>query len=203
MDDKNSFYNRVSDDRISSRQIDEMIGLARGLCADGVLNLSEVEFLQSWLAANLSVNDQPIFQTLWSRVDAALSDGFLDDDEHSDLFDALQSVGGSSIELGESLKSTTLPLCTPPPDVRFEGLKFAFTGTFLFGRRRDCERAVAERGGMAGSLTKDTNFLVIGSYATDSWKHSSMGNKILKACDHRRDGLPISIISEQHWHSFL
>lgn len=53
MDDK--FYNRVGGDRISSRQVDELIGLARGLAADGSINKAEVEFLQKWLAAGLHV----------------------------------------------------------------------------------------------------------------------------------------------------
>ncbi|MET3522119.1 hypothetical protein [Mesorhizobium abyssinicae] len=45
MDDK--FYNRVGGDRISSRQIDELIGLARGLPADGSINKAEVESFKS------------------------------------------------------------------------------------------------------------------------------------------------------------
>ncbi|MER8413933.1 hypothetical protein [Mesorhizobium sp. M1342] len=48
MNDK--FHNRVGGDRISSRQIDELIGLARGLAADGTINKAEIEFLQKWLA---------------------------------------------------------------------------------------------------------------------------------------------------------
>jgi hypothetical protein len=42
------FYNRVGGDRISSRQIDELIGIARGLTADRKINQPEVEFLQKW-----------------------------------------------------------------------------------------------------------------------------------------------------------
>ena len=40
--------NRVGGERISARQIYELIGLARGIAADGMLNQSEVEFLQKW-----------------------------------------------------------------------------------------------------------------------------------------------------------
>ena len=32
------FYNRVGGDRIGSRQIDELIGIARGLVADNQIN---------------------------------------------------------------------------------------------------------------------------------------------------------------------
>ncbi|MGS1017092.1 hypothetical protein [Allosphingosinicella humi] len=53
------FYNRVGGERISSRQIDELIGIARGVVADGTLNQAEVEFLQKWLAANAAVSGHP------------------------------------------------------------------------------------------------------------------------------------------------
>lgn len=197
------FYNRVGNDRIASRQMDEMIGLARGLCADGVLNQAEVEFLQNWLAANLAVNDQPMLQTLWVKVAQALSDGFVDQDEHTDLFDLLSRFGGDQIELGEVLKPSSLPLCSPAPELSFEGRNFAFTGTFSFGQRKDCEIAVKERGAIAGSLTMKTDYLVIGEYVTESWRHSSMGSKILKAVDFRAQGIPIAIVCESHWLTFL
>ncbi len=198
-----AFYNRVSNDRICSRQMDEMIGLARGLCADGVLNHAEVEFLQKWLAANLAVNDQPLLQTLWRRVGQILSDGTLDKDEQADLFEILQKLGGERTELGEVLKPSSLPLCSPAPNLTFEGQLYAFTGTFSFGQRKDCERAVESLGGFTGSLTMKTDCLVIGEYVTESWKHSSMGNKILKAADLRAKGIPISIVCESHWQTFL
>lgn len=198
-----SFHNRVSNDRIASRQMDEMIGLARGLCADGVLNNAEVEFLQKWLATNLAVNDQPILRTLWQKVSLALSDGFVDADEQADLLELLSGLGGETIELGEVLKPSSLPLCTPAPDLFFRDQSFAFTGTFAFGQRKDCESAVREMGANSGSLTTKTDYLIIGEYVTESWKHSSMGNKILKAVDMRSAGVPIAIVCEAHWRRFL
>ena len=54
------FYNQVGNVRISSRQIDELIGIARGLTADGKINQTEIEFLQKWLAANSVISDQPV-----------------------------------------------------------------------------------------------------------------------------------------------
>ena len=57
--DGEAFYNTVGGDRITSRQIDELVGLARGVAADGVINQAEVEFLQKWLAANRAISDQP------------------------------------------------------------------------------------------------------------------------------------------------
>lgn len=197
MDD--AFYNRVGSERLSSRQIDEAIGLARGLLADGKLTQDEVEFLQKWLAANLAISDQPVMRILYDRVNAALADGILDAEETTDLFSTLEQFARRDFELGEALKSTTLPLDAPPPELVFPGHRYCFTGTFTYGPRVMCEEAVQDRGGMVGSLTKKVDYLVIGAYATDSWKHSTFGNKIIKACEWRDGGAPIKIVSEEWW----
>ena len=198
-----ALYNRLSGDRLSSRQIDELIGIARGVGADGILNQAEVEFLQKWLAANAGISDQPVIRTLYQRIDDILRDGIADSIECAELLDTLNSFSNRDFELGEVLKSSTLPLCDPPPTLAFPGRAYCFTGTFIYGKRKDCERAVVERGASCGSLTQSTDYLIVGVYATESWKHSSMGNKILNACDWRDRGIPISIVSEEHWSRHL
>lgn len=52
-------------------------------------------------------------------------------------------------------------------------------------------------------MTQKTDVLVIGMYATESWKHSAFGTKIIKAVDMRESGVPISIVSEEHWMKYL
>ena len=195
--------NRLSGDRLQSRQVDELIGLARGLIADGSINMAEVEFLETWLTANLAISHQPLISTLYDRVRDVLADGIADPDECNDLLAALTAFTAGDAELGEASKATSLPLCDPMPRLIFEGRAYCFTGTFSFGQRQHCEQAVVSRGGTSGSLTRGTNVLVIGSYATESWKHSSFGNKILKAADMRNAGVPISIVSEAHWVTHL
>lgn len=198
------FYNRVGGERISSRQIDELIGIARGIACDGMLNQSEVEFLQKWLAVNQAISDQPMIRTLYQRTSEMLADDVLDADEARELLETLNTFSRRDFELGESLKATSLPLCQPAPDpLAFLGRTYCFTGTFNYGGRQACEQAVTERGGSCGSLTRSTDVLVIGVYATESWRHSSFGNKILKACDYRDAGVPLSIVSEEHWTRYL
>lgn len=197
------FYNRVGHDRLTMRQVDELIGIARGLIADGVINQAEVEFLQKWLAANLEISDQPLIRVLYRRVNEILADGVVDDDEKTELLDTLTRFADRDFELGEVLKATSLPLDDPAPALAFVGQRYCFTGTFNFGQRKHCEQTVIERGATAGGLSKQTNFLVIGTYATESWMHSSFGNKIMHACEMREHGVPISIVSEAHWVTFL
>lgn len=197
------FHNRVGGPRISSRQIDELIGIARGIAADGALNQLEVEFLQKWLAANASISDQPVVRTLYGRISEVLSDGVLDGEECAELLETLNSFSNRDFELGEVLKATTLPLCRPAPELTFPGQTYCFTGTFNYGQRKHCENAVEDRGGSCSGLTQRTDVLVIGVYATESWKHSAFGNKIVKASEWRDAGLSISIVSEEHWTRYL
>lgn len=198
------FCNQVGGERISARQIDELIGLARGIACDGVVTQAEAEFLQKWLAANSSISDQPLVHTLYARINDVLADGVLDADEAADLLHVLNEFANRDFELGEVLKSTTLPLCAPPPaPLTFQNRSYCFTGTFNYGNRRACESAVTARGADCGPLRKSTDVLVIGLYATDSWKHSSFGTKILKAAEMRSEGVPISIVSEEYWTQYL
>lgn len=201
--ESDAFRNRVGGERISSRQIDELIGLCRGIAADGAINQGEVEFLQKWLAANVGISDQPVIKTLYRRINDVLADSVADQDECADLLTTLHEFTRGDIELGEVLKATSLPLCKPAPALTFPGKRYCFTGTFSFGKRTQCEGAVTDRGATAGSLTQKTNVLVIGVYATESWKHSAFGNKILQAVEWRDSGIPIAIVSERHWRSHI
>jgi NAD-dependent DNA ligase len=197
MDEK--LINQLGSDRINSRQIDELIGIARGVAADGRINQEEIEFLQKWLAANIEISGQPVIRTLYRRVNEMLSDGIADDVERIELLDTLNQFSNRDFELGEVLKSSSLPLSKPAPNLSFAGRVYCFTGTFTFGQRKHCEHAVVQRGGIVSGLTQKVEYLVVGAYATESWKHSTFGSKIIQACEWRDQGMPIAIVSEEHW----
>lgn len=189
--------------RLDDRQLNELIGLSHGIIANGHVDQLEAEYLQKWLVANSAASDNPVIANLQHRVNEMLSDGVLDQEEAQELLETLRKFSGGDFELGELLKSTSLPLDTPAPEIEFEGTRFCFTGTFGFGSRNECEAKVAELGATAGSLTKKTDYLVIGIYATDSWAHSSYGRKIERAVEMREQGEPISIVGEAHWLKYL
>lgn len=184
---------------LNDRAINELLGISRGVIADGMVNYQEALYVQKWLAANLANIENPIVNNLLLRIDEMLRDDHLSDDEARELMDTLERFSGGDFELGEVQKSTSIPFNDPPPVVEYPDKRFCFTGTFAYGSRRDCEKAVEERGGKPGKLAKSSDFLVIGIYATSSWAHSSYGRKIENAINWRTANVPIAIISEQHW----
>ncbi len=193
-------FNRFNRKNIDDRQIDTLIGLSKGLTADGVISQGEAEFLLSWLIQNRAASQNPIIGNLLSKVSTILADGVLDADEASDLLQTLRGITGEQSEIGELAKPTTLPVNHPLKPITFPARSFLFTGTFAYGTRRQCQEAVESRGGIiANSVTKSLNYLVIGSYVTDSWAHETFGRKIQKAVEYQIQGVPLIIVTEVHW----
>lgn len=94
------------------------------------------------------------------------------------------------------------PFDQPQPAVKFTGKTFIFTGKFSFGTRKACQAAVIDRGGYAPSqksVSRETDYLVIGAEGSKSWKRGSYGNKIEQAILSRREHGSPAIISEEHW----
>lgn len=192
-------FTRYNTKDMQDRQIDTLIGLSKGLLADGVLVQSEAEFLRNWLIQN-SQTQNPIIMNLLERVEAMLSDGVLDEEETQELFSILSVINGDESELGELAKPSTLPLDQPYPDIIFEEQNFLCTGTFAYGTRKDCQAAIVATGGVpAKGVTKKLNYLILGTYVSDSWIHESFGRKIEKALSYKEEGCPIKIITEEYW----
>lgn len=191
----------ATDARLLKRGCESLIGICSGLIADGELNNKEIAFLSTWLAENEAIAKTWPCEVIYSRVREVLSDGVVSDTERKYLVETLESlVGGSFSETGAiAAGSTTLPLSN---DVSIEiaGQTFCFTGEFLFGTRAACTRAIESRGGLATStITKNTDYLVVGELASRSWKNTSHGTKIESAVQLQSKGDPIQIVSEAAW----
>lgn len=193
--------------RLNDRKIDELIGLCKGIIADGVVNQSEAEYIQSWLRNNKEVSDKWPASVLSIRIEEMLKDNILDGDEQKELFDTLiQLTGGAIIEQKntDTILSTSLPLTRPCPKIIFKNRNFCFTGKFATGNRNKCESIVLDKkGGVKSYPTLNTHYLVIGIAGSSDWIHSSYGRKIEKAVKMRGEGHHINIISEELWIQYI
>jgi NAD-dependent DNA ligase len=193
-------FTRFNRKGIQDRQVDTLIGLSKGLIADQKINQAEAEFLMSWLVQNRQASDNPVICNLLDKVAVMLEDGVLDADEASELLRLLQSMAGDQYVIGELAKTSSLPVNYPLPAISFDATSFLFTGTCAYGTRRACQAVIESLGALnAKGVTKSLNYLVLGTYVTDSWAHETFGRKIEKAMQYRDNGLPIAIVTEEHW----
>jgi len=185
------------------RGVDELIGLCKGMAADGRIVQAEADFLLRWLCANSELANQYPVDILYARVKAMLRDGVLDAQEQKELFSLLRELCGNdaACQIDEVNLSASLPLNKPMPDVVFEGRIFLFTGKFAFGDRKSCQFLIQSLGGKtAAGVVQGLDYLVIGNLGSRDWIHTTHGRKIEAAVEYRdKKGLPLAIINEPHW----
>lgn len=183
------------------REVDELIGLCKGIVADGSVNETEAEFLKRWLDSNRNARDIWPCNVLYPRIQAMLLDGTLEDHEERELLGLILGVsGGNSTALEAHSLASDLPLDNPLPAIAFDGQTFCFTGKFLCGSRSHCEEMVKCRGGaISDAIARDLSYLVVGVVGSRDWLHSTFGRKIEKAVELRSRGLPLKIVPEEHF----
>lgn len=188
--------------RRADRGIAEMLGLVRGVLADGEVTEREARVLANWTQANPDVVADWPARAIARRLDQIFEDGRVDDDEREQLASFLERVlGGDPLAVTGAQLATALPLDSPPPSIKVSRHTFVFTGEFALGPRRIVEDIIRQKGGRAEPrVTKRTNYLVIGTVGSRDWIQSTHGRKIEKAVDYRdRRGVGVAIVSEDHW----
>lgn len=199
----NVFFNQA---RRTERDLSEMLGLAKGMLADGIVNQDEASYLHDWGARHPEALGQWPLNLIFSRLKQHFADGRIDDDERQELKELLAHLigGTASILLGFDA-ATTLPLDAPPPLICWGPDEvYVFTGRFAYGTRKHCHLEVTQRGGSCEeNVTRRTTFLVIGTFGSRDWQHSSFGQKIRRAVELRNAGFAVRIVGEDHWANSL
>jgi NAD-dependent DNA ligase len=186
------------------RDISEMLGLCKGLIADGIIVEKEVIFLNQWIANHADVITQWPVNILTQRIQQIFADGHIEETERADLFDILSSIVGGPKEKDISIPtedvSTRLPIDQPPPPIKWTGSVFVLTGKFASGPRVSCEDKVERLGGICDSdVTERTKYLVIGTFGSRDWIQTPFGRKIESAVKLKTKGFPVAIIAEDYW----
>lgn len=199
---KSRFFHQ---ERIDRKSVDALIGISVGLIADGQINQLEAQFLQKWIETNLAHLDDPVVNILFRRLNDMLSDGILSAEEAEDLMLLLkQFTGIAPASNAPALRVSSLPLNDPLPIIDWSDRTFMLTGTMAYGPRKSCESLIVERGGLIGAgVSKKVHYLIVGSVGNEQWLHSSYGTKIKRAVELRESGIPIAIVSEEHWQKAL
>ena len=185
--------------RVADRGVDEMIGICRGMIADGRVEQSEAEYILRWLEANKEAASRWPCNLLAARAREYLEDGHLDSEEARDLLETMRQITGDNLQVNTQ-PQFSIQADLMASSIVFEGSAFCFTGKFAFGSRRECERETEQLGGIIkDNLTKKVDYLVLGCFGADAWIHSSFGRKIEKAQELRKKGADICIVPEDTW----
>lgn len=191
----------LNSDRRIDRSISELMGFAKGMLADGKIDDEEILALGKWVLANSEVAELWPVSVILARLDKILVTGRkIEEADRVGMRDLLSDLTGS-VGFDEHFQNVTsrLPLCKPTPSVVIPGKTFVFTGKFIYGIRRDCQRAIVDRGGIAeDSVTKRTSYVVLGCLGSADWIQSNFGRKIEYAVQLRDKGI-LNIIAEDHW----
>lgn len=187
------------------RGINELIGLCKGIIADGRVDPNEAIFLKSWLETNADVANVWPANVLNERVNQIFLDGVVDEQEQLDLQQLLAKfTGGVPGGTDAEPFATRLPVDDPLPDVVFEGKSFCLTGKFIMGAKEKCKEIILGKGGKNHRRPEmETDYLVIGALGSPHWSHSTHGWKVEQVLKNRDQGAKTIIVSEEHWTFFL
>lgn len=183
-----------------ARDLDELLGLCRGIIADQSVTAKEAEVLDLWISSHPQSAQAWPASALSDRLRRIFLDGVLNEDELAELGGLLTDLTATDVAHSEITTTSSLPLDDPPPSIVFEGRSFCLSGHFVCGTRKHCEEQIGARGGLIlKSPRRDLDYLVLGVLASRDWAHSSFGRKIELVMQYKQKGAPIAVVSERHW----
>ena len=182
-----------------------MVGLIRGVIADGVVTSDETTKLAEWTRENPEVATRWPANLLARRLELILLDGRIDGRERKHLAALLRQLASNPAGFGRGFPlATDLPLTDPQPEVVFEGNIFMFAGAMAYGPIHACEWEVQELGGTCErAVNRRTDYIVIGSIAAADWSQDGFGEVIDEVVRYGARGVSIAVISEEHWTAAL
>ena len=182
-----------------------MVGLVRGVIADGVVSQDEAAHLAEWTREHPEVATRWPANLLARRLERIFLDGRVDGREKKHLAALLSQLAANPAGFGSGFQlATDLPLTDPEPEVVFDGNNFLFAGEMAYGPLHACEREVQELGGICeGTLNRRTDYVVIGSLAAADWSQQAFGDVLDEVAQYGARGVPVAVISERHWTSAL
>jgi hypothetical protein len=142
---------------------------------------------------------------LVKRLEAIFADGQVDADEQAELLRLLTRISAARpLPFLARREAVPLPLTLPEPPVELAGRSFCLAGSFIYGNRTRCEQDAQAKGGLCvADPGAPADYLVIGTLSHADWQRSPEAEKIQRALRMRVQGMPLAVVSEEHWVSAL
>jgi hypothetical protein len=176
-------------------------GILGAIISDGVITVPELQGLSAW------VNDHEHLSGCWpydeinSLVLGVLADKKIDEQEQHTLkaffggflSESVLVSDGKFTDKGKSI----IGLCAVCPNITFPGSVFCFTGESPNHSRKEFHEIVEDLKGFASkTVTKNINYLVIGSGGNPCWAYACYGRKVEQAIELRKKGHKLLLVHE-------
>lgn len=192
--------------------IQTLHGLLHGILADTEISTEEVLQLNSWLEDRSILKGTYPFDEIYSLLSSILADGVVTEDE-KDLLKAFfaefidtkdsYNINAPDIALLQEQYSVQ-GICAKDPDITVPGHTFCFTGASSRATRNKIAEEIVSHGGIFNnSVTKKTEYLIVGADGNPCWAFSCYGRKVEKAVAMRKEGAKIVIVNEHDFWSAL
>lgn len=191
------YYNGITSD------LQLLQGIFHGILADGVLSDEEIFKLHGWLSQNKHMSSYYPYDEIRSLVLSIVEDKIITEDERTILTAFIkQFVEIKNIEVAQKIEHDTADvnitgICAVNPEIIFENKTFCVTGILNRGSRSELQKAIKDKGGIpVNSISKKTDYLIVGSTNNACWSYSCYGRKVEKALELRKSGHTIVLIHE-------
>ncbi|SFN34724.1 BRCA1 C Terminus (BRCT) domain-containing protein [Chryseobacterium oleae] len=191
------YYNGITSD------LQLLQGIFHGVLADGMLNDHEIFKLHEWLSENEHLSSYYPYDEIRSLVLSIVADKIIDDEERTILTAFIkQFVELKNSDTAAKIEKDTADvnisgICAVDPEIIFENKTFCITGILSRGNRSELQKAIQDKGGIAvNTISKKTDYLIIGDTNNACWSYSCYGRKVEKALDLRKSGHTIVLVHE-------
>lgn len=176
-------HNRFSSSTIA---LQELQGMLEKIIEDGKVSLLEFSELQEWIENHRDLQGNYPFDRVFFALDHVLADGRVDEGELEEL-----QILFSEFADPVSSRSCEMDIAS------IKGKHICITGDFEAGKREQVYDLIIQVGGIIDqSVKKSTDYLVVGSLGSQSWKTGKYGGKIQKAIEMMDKGADIQIVEE-------
>jgi DNA polymerase III epsilon subunit family exonuclease len=169
-------------------------GVLQGGLADGKLSNYEILSLREWVRLNSNDLCLPIIRELKDKIDVILLDGILEESERKELIALINRH--IHIELNGQNKTN---INHEFENIIIENKRFCLTGNLSnFSDKNSFIKFIESYGGIySDSVSKKTDFLILGELGDERYSNNGIGTKETKAREiNSKNASQISIMSE-------
>lgn len=191
---KNSTQRHKAGYTEETKALQELQGFLLGITADNILVESEIFSLKKWLDMHTSLSGNYPFDRVFSAVQKALEDNILTKEELDELFVLFKNFLSPVDECS----------CRQTNTNDFSGKIICLSGDFQTGSKKDVENIFCQAGAICkSSVSKKTDYVVVGANGSPDWACGNYGAKIKKALELQAQGIDIKIVKEEELTEFF